>query len=325
MKNLNYLLVFILIQQSLNYSYCRAQNLVPNPSFEDTISCPNLSGQISNAVGWYSLCGSPDLFYSCYYGVYGVGEPYNFGGFQHPASGNGYSGVVTYSNAAPDTREFASCDLLSPLVPGTKYYVSFKTSLALTSYSQANFATNNLGIRFIVSSNICNDLINNNPQIFTSSIITDTLNWTRITGSFIADSAYATIVIGNFFNDSLTDTLKFFNDFLDIAYYFIDDVCISTDSIFTLNYNFTSINNNFIDDNISFFPNPFSDKLRINGFGNEIVTINLFNALGEILYTTLLTNNVVEINLSDFQGEFLILNINSENKIANYKLLKLKL
>ena len=42
-----------------------AQNLVPNPSFEDYCSCPDNSGQVYRAIGWTSFGNSSDYFNCC--------------------------------------------------------------------------------------------------------------------------------------------------------------------------------------------------------------------------------------------------------------------
>jgi hypothetical protein len=83
----------------------KGQNLVQNPSFEDSLSCPMASGDIAMATGWTTLCASPDYFYTCSASnSYGV--PNNIFGYQMPASGNAYSGFATYSNSAPNSREY---------------------------------------------------------------------------------------------------------------------------------------------------------------------------------------------------------------------------
>ena len=41
------------------------QNLISNGSFEDTLSCPELPGQISYSKGWFTISGTPDLFHTC--------------------------------------------------------------------------------------------------------------------------------------------------------------------------------------------------------------------------------------------------------------------
>lgn len=46
---------------SFCYSFCIAQNLVPNPSFEDTVMCPNYNGSIIGTKDWYAAEGQNGL------------------------------------------------------------------------------------------------------------------------------------------------------------------------------------------------------------------------------------------------------------------------
>ena len=271
------------------------------------------------------MCGSPDLFSTCYVAdPYNVGVPYNFAGYQLPASGTAYSGFATYSSSSLNAREFAACSLVIPLNIGTKYYVSFKVVLALTNYSQLNYATDKIGGMFTMGTYICNSLITNNPPVYTNSIITDSLNWTRISGSFVADSAYTNFVIGNFFDDANTDTLKFFSDFSDNAYYFLDDVCVSTDSTYANNYNYTGITESALKRNITCFPNPIIDNLTIQNSLQQKIDIEIYNVMGERLYSV---KNVSElcfiVNLSNANSGILFIKIKSGQQISTYKLLKL--
>jgi hypothetical protein len=56
--------------------------------------------------------------------------------------------------------------------------------------------------------------------------MSDTANWTLVSGSFVADSAYQYLVIGNFFSNALTDTMDLASDTYVPAYYFVDGVCV---------------------------------------------------------------------------------------------------
>lgn len=72
--------------------------------------------------------------------------------------------------------------------------------------------------------------INNQSLFHSDSILTDTVNWIKLSTSFIADSAYQYLIIGNFYDDNNTDTLSV-NNIGNVGYYYIDDVCLTTDSI----------------------------------------------------------------------------------------------
>lgn len=296
-------------------------NLVPNASFEDTINCPYQAGDIDKASGWTSFCGSPDFYYAC--NQYDWGVPNNLAGYQNPASGNAYTGFATYSNSAPNAREFPTCTLANPLTIGTKYFVSFKVALALTNFMQLNTATNKIGAMFTTGLYPC--IITNNPPIFSDSIITDSLNWTRITGSFIADSAYSYLSIGNFFDDANTDTVKFLNDFSDNAYYYLDDVCLGTDSAFVYGYDWvTGISQNSANPILNFYPNPVKDYLFVQTYLNEVINVSIYNLLGEqLLNIKEAPSKTFSIDLSSIPSGMLIINFETSNQSSSYKLQKL--
>ncbi|MCX6199441.1 MAG: hypothetical protein NTY88_09500 [Bacteroidetes bacterium] len=54
------LFLFLLLAQ-----FVQGQNLVPNPSFEDTDVCPVGIGDVEKATGWGSYSYTPDYFNAC--------------------------------------------------------------------------------------------------------------------------------------------------------------------------------------------------------------------------------------------------------------------
>jgi hypothetical protein len=301
------------------------QNLVGNASFEDTVNCPFQSGDIEKAVGWTSFCGSPDYFKSC--NEYDWGVPTNIFGHQLAASGNSYSGFISYYSGQTNLREFPACQLSSPLNIGERYYISFKVALSLENIANpTNCATNNIGAMFMTVPYICDNLINNNPPVYASNTITDSTKWTSITGSFIADSAYMYLVIGNFFDDAQTDTIKFFESWWDdFAYYYLDDVCLGTDSSYVYGFDsFASIQQNSLSSKISFFPNPVNDYLFIKNNSNQAIEISIYDLLGkEMINIENSSSKSFYSNLNNIPSGMLIINIKSNNQSTNFKLQKL--
>src|ERR1051326_2022930 len=239
-------------------------NLVPNPSFEDTIHCPNSPDEINYCSSWNSYRNSPDYFNFCSIGS--VSVPNNWGGFQNAASGHAYSAFATYGGYSNTYREYIGAQLTSNLATGTRYFVSFKINLSLSNSIQANCATDKMGVAFsTVAHNTSNPMpIQNTAKVYSSAIISDTLNWIRIFGSFTSDSNYNFIAIGNFFDNSLTDTLIMDGDTLcRSSYYYIDDVCVSSDSLFCANYSFTGIQEETYSCEIKLMPNPAHDFFTI--------------------------------------------------------------
>lgn len=268
----------LLLFVSLSLLVTAQTNLVPNPSFEVYIQCPdNISGigddQISRASGWQTYRETPDYYNTCG-SIWNVSVPNNQTGFQYPHTGNAYSGLATYYIIG-EYREFIGAQLSSSLLIGQKYYLSFYVSLA--GKQGASMASNNIGARFHNNPyNYVNAApINNFAHLSCNSLITDTTNWSFITGSFIADSAYSYISLGNFFDDSNTDTLRI-DDNPFTGYYYIDDVCVSTDSIYAGNW--TKANDLLIlEKKIILFPNPFTDMIYIKSDGKSSLMVNPFN------------------------------------------------
>jgi hypothetical protein len=174
-----------------------AQNLLPNPGFEEQNDCPHGYGEFAKVNDWFRAgIGSPDLFNVCDGGDT-AGAPRNFAGYQWPLSGNSYCGMIAYSNAGPGygLHEIIGVRLLTPLTVGTTYHVAFHvswTSGAPNVNHQPRFASNNMGVLCTVDS-MTNWALQPLPSfvhVYSDQVITDSLQWTMITGSFMADSAY---------------------------------------------------------------------------------------------------------------------------------------
>ncbi len=309
-------------------STCIAQqNLVLNPSFEDTISCPFGPGEVIKSNNWASYRGSPDYMNSCNSDM--VSVPNNWGGYQQAASGNAYAAFATYATKIinNNAREFVGGKLYSPLTIGTKYFVSFKVALSLDVDLQANCASSKLGAAFsTVPHNEFNPApINNDPQVYTNAIITDTLNWTRIFGSFVSDSVYQYVMIGNFFDDNNTDTLILDGDtWCNASYYFLDDICVSTDSLYTAQYNYVGVDLGRIESCFKIYPNPASYLTTIENPFHEPYSLKVMNGLGQtLLEIAKIEDQKFKLDISSLENGLLHLVIQNKNKQIKCKLIKI--
>jgi len=255
----------------------KAQNLVPNPSFEDTVACPTILGEINFAVYWSDIGGSPDYYNICATSTSGVSVPTNTFGYHYAASGNAYAGFWAKDESS-GYREWLEAPLLSNLQIGTKYYVYMKVSLSPYPIDSQYCGVNKIGVLFSTMP-YHSQTYSNYAQIYADSIITDTLNWVTIHGSFIADSLYAFINIGNFFSDSLTDSLQVAGTSCQ-AYYYLDDICVSSDSTYCTDY--VGIED-IKDENNNFFPNPSTDFIIIKDKGRRITEIYIYDTIGELV------------------------------------------
>jgi len=205
-----------------------AQNLVPNGSFEEYTECPTTinGGNYFPVVDWTSpTTASPDYFNSC--GSIGVSIPNNLYGIQTVFSGNGYVGIVVYREI--DYTEYVQVALTEMLLAGQKYYVSFNVSLAEKSSS---CGIKEIGAYFSPVAISTNTSLHFTPQIqFSDSVITDTIGWTNIKGSFIANGNEQYLLIGNFNSHQNTTSVPINYNTNVLSYYYVDEVCVSVDSI----------------------------------------------------------------------------------------------
>jgi hypothetical protein len=178
-----------------------------------------------------------------------------------PFQANGYSGIFTYRFGSLNDREIMGVQLQTPLIIEKKYYFSCYISRAAGNSTRG--ATNNFGFKFSTipydaSNNIA---IDNFSHYRDTTIIEDSIGWTKISGAFIADSAYQYLALGNFYDDINTDTIDMapIGQPVNYAYYYVDLVCVTEDSA---NCNPINFLNDFNQQEISIFPNPFSDNIK---------------------------------------------------------------
>ncbi len=303
-----------------------AQNLVPNPSFEDTVFCPWAENQMPSQ--WISYGASPDYLNGC---SSALNVPNTPSGFHSANSGVGMIGVYNYVNPSssgwPDYREFSGVQLLNQLTVGQKYYMSFHLSFArIYPFGWGGIGSDKLGMKFSTISYSENSppALNNSAHLYTDSIYTDTIKWVRVSGFIIADSAYSYLMLGNFFDEAHTDILYFGTQPIGItsSYYFIDDVCVTSDSLY--NENWTKIYKQKLENKLTIYPNPVSDKISINlndNFAKEI-SVRIFNITGQQLLVDKFKNqNLIEINVSTIAKGLYMLEIHCDEEVENRKLI----
>lgn len=300
-------------------------NLVPNPSFENFVTCPVSINQAITTVSWSSYGGTSDYFNSCApSNPGGVSVPSNMAGFQQAATGNAYCGLaayIQYSNGSSG-REYIGTKLISPLVIGTKYKVSFKTCLAGGSSFNFNIACNKLGAKFITYTfpYLSNPATFNSAQVYTNTIITDSLNWTSITDFFTADSNYTQIMLGNFFNNANTNTLSVGFPSMQ-AYYLIDDVSVTKDTVIKVpDPNPVGLQKPEQKSTFKIYPSPASNFMTVQfERTNSTVQYNLTDNMGRSTLSGFISN-LEKIDLSAVPEGFYTFLIISDGKSYREKL-----
>jgi hypothetical protein len=218
-----------------------AQNLVPNPSFEEYEVCPYTIGfqQGDRPLHWYSWYNSPEYFNACAGSLNDidtlVSVPRNGWTYQEAWDGDAYVGGATFSGNEY-IREHIGSPLIQSLVPGCSYQLRFRTNRAARGtywMIDDGGASNNIGMLLTMSSNAWTapfpwppgpDFpVRNFAHLYTSIPVEDTISWTTVEGIITADSAYQYVVLGNFFSDDETVGYPI-NQGINIAYYLYDHV-----------------------------------------------------------------------------------------------------
>lgn len=312
---------------------------MPNFSFEQNDTCPNAEDQIQFATGWskYSQpITTPDYYNACASYSSGYSVPKNGYCNQIPHRGcNAYAGLVIYDPNG--YREHIGIQLSTPLTIGQKYFISFYTVMGefANGGNQYGMPSNNIGMRLsTIEYNPSNPSpIDNFAHLNSSAIISDSVNWVRISASIVADSAYDYLILGNFFDNSNTDTLNYScGTCLNFGSYFlIDDICVSTDSLLAnggidvLSCT-TSVNEIVSDDEISVFPNPANNMVTVSFQSNTSDEIILTDMYGKVCYTENINNkSSVVLDLTPYSSGIYFLKIinQKEKKSASKKIIKL--
>jgi hypothetical protein len=240
MKNLCIICLFTCVQTSV----WAQVNFVKNPSFEDTVKCPNEWNQINYSKYWSCAVDTigepyyaPEYHNACAVFDFDVWLPQNNYFFQYSHTGNAMVGAHLYYDKTPPSpaglpsnwRDYFQGHLVSPLLNGKTYCVSFWVVLAEVS----GYAHDNIGAY------LDNGIINKRspagieitdvvPQVYSSSIIKDTMNWTKIEGSFVATGNETHITLGNFAKNIDVDTyvVPYFAAANQYSYYLFDDIAV---------------------------------------------------------------------------------------------------
>ena len=285
-----------------------AQNLVLNPSFEDTIACTGTYAM--QCKYWYwATYGSPDYFSEqpdIFCGTSSV--PQSGVGYQYARTGIAYVGLATLMQPSNpnylNRREYIGGELSDTLKQGHEYCVSFYVSVA----EELKYVTDGIGLYLSVDSAV-DYTINTNlsfvPQISNpaGNIIYDTLNWVQISGTYIANGGEKYLTIGNFKDDANT-AIDSTSASLIESYFFIDDV-----SVIDCTVGINEVNGNLSSGKL--YPNPANTVVY---YENELAAdesgkIKLMDMLGKEIKEYNLTkgSNFVSIPVSDLaKGIYLV-------------------
>ena len=207
----------------------KAQNLIPNPSFENAICPTGYNGTASQVTlymnDWYAAtCASPDIMTTCSNHT-NTTIPNVLFGHQYARTGNNFAAFGFYNS----WYEYLGVRLTQPLVAGTVYNVSFYASCA----NGVDKATDALGIYFSQTEIKCisgfsGPVLNYTPQVVQTPgvFLNDTLGWQQVSGSFTAQGGEEYIVIGYFKPWNSADFQSINNLTGTRCYYYVDDFSV---------------------------------------------------------------------------------------------------
>lgn len=301
-----------------------AQNLVPNPSFEERTDCPLRDDQVHMLKNWYKAGddgSTPDYVNRCST-TPSFSVPRNFG-FQEEANGcDAYMGLVVWPQSFV-LNEYIGVQLTTPLIKGQRYFVSFLTvqDYVILPGIQAGLASDNLGLKFTMESTEGKYIAwDNRTHLKIPAILTDTVNWTLVQGSFIADSSYAYLTLGNFYDNDHIDTIKMNCSICQNAnsYFLIDNVCVSKDSLTCAKKTMElkcNLGTTDIDDGLIIYPNPATNVVFIKS--QEVKSVKMYDVMGNLL---LVKNNdsvmdEVEIDINKFESGIYTFSILNKNGV----------
>jgi OOP family OmpA-OmpF porin len=213
--------------------FATAQNLVPNPGFENFLVCPGGYSQAPHEFrvpGWTSAnLGTPDYFNACSHGEADV--PNNWAGNSDAYDGAGYAGIFLIVNNGHQYQEYLQSKLLEPLLKDSVYQLEFHYKLS--SYSR--FSVNRIGLlltdSMIVSK--ADKYLELKPTIDVcqdSALTKETGLWEKASMTYKAKGGEQFVTIGNFHSNNETKQYKIKfrpigNEMLEIgSYYYIDGV-----------------------------------------------------------------------------------------------------
>lgn len=314
-------ITLFLLTLILLYGKGFGQNLVPNPSFEDTVQ---LSNGNFDFVNWKNLLGTPDYFTPYYPSAFSnFWTPNNARGTQVPSDGVAYFGFFVYDSDRADRREYLQVELNDTLVPDKDYRVKFKISLADSFRLAVHFK--DIGVSF------GNTLLPNNfdhrvrtlPFISSDSSwdANDKTNWQQFDAVYTAKGGEKTLVIGNFKSDDSTIINNIQNGgntifFKTVSYYFIDELSV-------IQMDTVGLNEAELEKWMAIYPNPTKDHVYIQNKSEFPANAALYSTKGQLIREFVVQNQASEVlSLANHPSGFYFFRTNHKSGESVVKLIK---
>lgn len=268
-----------------------AQNLVPNPSFEDFEDCDN--GGVLTAMEFVVDWFNPNAWSSDYFKDYELPCAINVNGSSNegwfapqPFDGNSFVGSFYYSyqNEEYEKREYIEVQLIEPLVNNHAYRISWWTSLA----GNSKYRVNSLGAALTISplddqfELYAFDVI---PQVEITDFFGSASEWQQVIDTISAEGGEQYLTIGCFKHDDELGLEQISTDQTlgERSYYVIDMVEVVA---IPVNVNEKEVNPPIISFDGS--------QITIAQTSNEFYNLKLFDVTGKLMLSLFMKDGTID-------------------------------
>ena len=303
----------------------RAQNLVPNGSFEEYEDCPWGGGQVDLALAWEEWYYTPEYMHACSDSEW-TAVPLNYFADQEPSHGNAYCGFIAWHGPGQNYSELIGVELSEPLVSGEPVHVSLKLAASIGG-AGANFQSScsHVGIRFTTEQQNWQSVtpLPNYAHLVLSEPLSLGGQWFTLSGIVVPDSAYRYLSVGRFhIVDSIEVQLINPEGNDQRAYFLVDEVCVTYDPIycdFDLNINEAEI------PLVSIHPNPCLDGFVLETGVEGRKTVRVLDMRGCVALEYEIDASTSYISLAEVpQGIYVVQVISPGYMIPLTKVVKMK-
>ena len=210
---------------SQDFVHSQRQNLIPNPSFEETnSSIRRLDMEMQNfdiMKDWQASINSPDAYNPAVENIKFIHRSPNFlkqFGPQEARTGEGKVGMYI---AGGPFKEGVTAKLKKPLTAGKYYYFHMYVSLG---EGVSNSCTSSIGSYFTARVPKITETSKYPLHIESSKLVCNTKGWSKVCGVYKAKGTEKYISLGYFADSPKGKSVK--GGGFDTAYYFVDDVML---------------------------------------------------------------------------------------------------
>jgi len=298
-----------------------AQNLVPNPGFEEYENCED--GNVITAMEFVSEWVNPNAWSSDYFKNFELPCAVNTNGATNteylapqPFEGNSFVGsFYSLAQSVGEKKEYIQVQLNQPLIEGQVYEVSWWVSMA----AKSKYRVNRMGAYF--SNQALFDPFEFNafevdPQIEITDYFGSPQEWLQIIDTIWADGGENFLTIGCFAHDLELglEQIAFGENLYEGAYYVIDQVEVVAIPVGISETSFLSFNPVI---------HQFQDYIEVSTPSSKRLRCDCFNSLGGIIGSSQRDESTTIIDTRSYSSGVYILRCTQDAQHFSIKYLKI--